>query len=114
MNLAWYNIVGSIGVTVIVVTYILLQIGRIESRQLIYSVLNAVGAPAPTEVTYACGTERCARVLSPTDVEFRSSATSTTASNTDATKSASSSESTYNAGVDVNQTVNRTGPDIQQ
>ena len=44
MNLAWYNIVGSVGVTVIVVTYILLQIGRIESRQLIYSVLNAVGA----------------------------------------------------------------------
>jgi len=35
------------------------------------SVLNAVGPDeAPTEVLYACGTERCARVLSPTDVEL--------------------------------------------
>jgi Flp pilus assembly secretin CpaC len=73
------------------------------------SVLNASSAEAPTEVLYACGTERCARVLSPTDVQFQSSATSSTSSNTDATKSASSSESTYSAGVDVNQNVNRSG-----
>jgi hypothetical protein len=57
------------------------------------SVLNAVGADAPTEVLYACGTERCARVLSPTDVEFRSSASTTTSSDTDASSSASSAAS---------------------
>jgi Flp pilus assembly secretin CpaC len=78
------------------------------------SVLNASGSEAPTEVLYACGTERCARVLSPTDVEFRSSATSTASSNTDASKSASSSESTFSAGVDVNQNVNRNGSNTQQ
>lgn len=44
MNLAWYNILGSIGVAVIVITYVLLQIGRVRSDQLVYSVLNAVGA----------------------------------------------------------------------
>ena len=71
------------------------------------SVLNPQGDEAPTEVLYACGSERCARVLSPTDVEFRASASSSTASNTDASKTSSTSESTVNAGVDVNQNVNR-------
>jgi hypothetical protein len=71
------------------------------------SVLNATGREAPTEVLYACGTERCARVLSPTDVEFSASASSSTSSDTDASKSASSSESSYSAGVDLNQNVNR-------
>lgn len=78
------------------------------------SVLNASDAQAPSEVLYACGTERCARVLSPTDVQFRASTSSDTSSNTDATKSATSSESTYNAGVDVNQNINRSGTDTQQ
>lgn len=78
------------------------------------SVLNAAGAEAPVEVLYACGTERCTRVLSPSDVEFRASASSTTSSDTDASKSASSSESTYNAGVDVNQNVNRSGTDTSR
>jgi Flp pilus assembly secretin CpaC len=78
------------------------------------SVLNAVSPEAPTEVLYACGTERCARVLSPTDVEFRASASSTTSSDTDASKSASSSESSYSAGVDLNQNINRSGTDTSQ
>jgi hypothetical protein len=78
------------------------------------SVLNAASQDAPTEVLYACGTERCARVLSPTDVEFRASASSSTSSDTDASKSASSSESSYSAGVDLNQNVNRTGTDTSQ
>jgi|SRR4051794_5996641 hypothetical protein len=78
------------------------------------SVLNAASDEAPTEVLYACGTERCARVLSPTDVEFRASASSTTSSDTDASKSASSSESSFSAGVDVNQTFNRSGTNTQQ
>jgi Flp pilus assembly secretin CpaC len=67
------------------------------------SVLNATAGEAPSEVLYACGTERCTRVLSPTDVRFSSSATSTTSSDTDATKSASSTESTRGAAVDPNQ-----------
>jgi Flp pilus assembly secretin CpaC len=78
------------------------------------TVLNANAPEAPVEVLYACGTERCTRVLSPSDVQFRASATSTASSNSDAQKSASSSESTFNAGVDVNQNVNRSGTDTSQ
>jgi len=44
MSFAWFNIIGTIGVATIVVTYILLQTSRIRSDQLSYSVLNAVGA----------------------------------------------------------------------
>jgi hypothetical protein len=62
------------------------------------SVLNAASAEAPTEVLYACGTERCARVLSPTDVEFRSSASTTTSSDTDASSSANSAASSNQGG----------------
>jgi Flp pilus assembly secretin CpaC len=57
------------------------------------SVLNATAGASPTEVLYACGTERCTRVLSPTDVSFSSSSSSSTSSDTDASRSASSSES---------------------
>jgi Flp pilus assembly secretin CpaC len=71
------------------------------------TVLNAQGDEAPTEVLYACGTERCSRVLSPTDVQFRASASSTTNSNTDASKSSSTSESTVSSGADLNVNVNR-------
>jgi Flp pilus assembly secretin CpaC len=71
------------------------------------SVVNAVAGEAPAEVLYACGTERCTRVLSPTDVQFTSSASSSTSSDTDASKSASSSENSYSTGVDINQNVNR-------
>jgi hypothetical protein len=78
------------------------------------TVLNAAGQEAPTEVLYACGTERCARVLSPTDVEFRSSATTSTSSDTDASKSASSSENSYSAGVDLNVNRNTNTTDTSQ
>jgi hypothetical protein len=44
MNFAWYDVLGTLGVAVIVITYILLQIERLRSDQLIYSILNAVGA----------------------------------------------------------------------
>ena len=40
----WYDIVGTLGVGVIVLTYAMLQLGRIRSEQLLYSILNAVGA----------------------------------------------------------------------
>lgn len=44
MNIAWYDIVGTLGVVVIVVTYVLLQTGRVRSDQLVYSLMNAIGA----------------------------------------------------------------------
>jgi hypothetical protein len=39
-----YDIIGTIGVGVIVVTYLLLQLGRIKSEQFVYSLLNGMGA----------------------------------------------------------------------
>ncbi|MBK8465252.1 MAG: hypothetical protein IPL32_05420 [Chloracidobacterium sp.] len=44
MTYAWYDILGTLGVGVIVLAYILLQVGRLRSDQLAYSVMNAVGA----------------------------------------------------------------------
>jgi multisubunit Na+/H+ antiporter MnhB subunit len=40
----WYDLVGSIGVALIILTYIFLQLEKIRSGQLLYSLLNAVGA----------------------------------------------------------------------
>ena len=40
----WFDLVGSIGVAVIILTYVLLQTGKIRSEQLIYSILNGLGA----------------------------------------------------------------------
>ena len=40
----WYDMLGTIGVAVIVLTYILLQIERVRSTDLIYSLLNGIGA----------------------------------------------------------------------
>ena len=44
MKFAWYDFVGSIGVAIIILTYVLLQIEKIKSDSLIYSLLNASGA----------------------------------------------------------------------
>lgn len=44
MQSAWYDIVGTAGVAVIILTYVLLQLGRLRSEQLAYSLLNAAGA----------------------------------------------------------------------
>lgn len=40
----WHDLIGNVGVAVIILTYLGLQLGRIESRSLGYSVANAVGA----------------------------------------------------------------------
>ena len=40
----WYDFIGSIGVLTIILTYVFLQLGKIRSDALIYSILNAVGA----------------------------------------------------------------------
>ena len=44
MQFAWYDLLGSIGVGLIILTYIALQLEKIRSEQLIYSLLNAIGA----------------------------------------------------------------------
>ena len=44
MTYAWYDILGTLGVGVIILAYILLQFGRLRSEQLSYSIMNAVGA----------------------------------------------------------------------
>ena len=44
MDYAWYDFVGNVGVAFIIVTYLLLQLGRLDSRTLAYSLLNALGA----------------------------------------------------------------------
>jgi hypothetical protein len=44
MSYAWYDIVGTLGVVVIVLTYVLLQTGKLRSERLTYSALNAAGA----------------------------------------------------------------------
>jgi len=41
---AWYDILGTVGVAVIVAAYFLLQSWRLRSDQLAYSVMNGGGA----------------------------------------------------------------------
>ena len=40
----WHDFVGNVGVAMIVGTYLLLQIGRMRSTAVAYSLLNALGA----------------------------------------------------------------------
>ena len=44
MRYAWYDVVGSIGVGLIILTYTALQLEKIRSDTLVYSLLNALGA----------------------------------------------------------------------
>lgn len=44
MNYTFYDFLGTIGVFIIIFTYVLLQAEKIKSESLRYSVLNAVGA----------------------------------------------------------------------
>ena len=44
MTYAWYDTLGTLGVAIIILTYVLLQLGRLKSEQLAYSLLNAAGA----------------------------------------------------------------------
>lgn len=41
---AWHDVVGIIGVVLILGTYVALQMERIDSRSVAYSLLNALGA----------------------------------------------------------------------
>jgi len=42
--MSWYDVVGTLGVAIIILTYVMLQIERVRSDQLVYSLLNAIGA----------------------------------------------------------------------
>ena len=44
MNLRWFDLAGFVGVLLIVVAYLLLQLNKLPSSALSYSLLNAVGA----------------------------------------------------------------------
>ncbi len=44
MTFEYFDIVGAIGVVLIVGTYFLLQIGKLGSNSLTYSIVNAIGA----------------------------------------------------------------------
>ncbi len=44
MSYGWYDLVGIVGVAIIIGTYLMLQLERLSSSDLTYSVLNAVGA----------------------------------------------------------------------
>jgi hypothetical protein len=44
VNYGWHDLAGNVGVGMIIVTYLLLQLGRLDGRSLTYSMLNAVGA----------------------------------------------------------------------
>jgi len=44
MTYAWHDIVGTLGVAIILVAYVLLQIERMRSDAVLYSLMNAVGA----------------------------------------------------------------------
>jgi hypothetical protein len=44
MAFAWYDVIGSVGVGTVILTYVLLQTERLKSESLLYSLLNALGA----------------------------------------------------------------------
>ena len=44
MNYSLMDLAGNIGVVILMVTYLMLQLDKIKSSALSYSVLNAVGA----------------------------------------------------------------------
>lgn len=43
-NLTWFDLAGFIGVLLIIVAYLLLQLGKLPSSSARYSLLNAAGA----------------------------------------------------------------------
>lgn len=44
MNPGWHDVCGAAGAGLIIGSYLLLQIGRLDGRGLAYSALNALGA----------------------------------------------------------------------
>ncbi len=46
MSYQWYNLIGNVGVFLILSTYLLLQLNKIDNQTIKYSLLNAIGASA--------------------------------------------------------------------
>lgn len=44
MQYVWFDIIGAIGVGLIILTYVLLQLEKLRSTDLLYSLLNGLGA----------------------------------------------------------------------
>ena len=44
MEYAWHDLVGNLGVAMIVLAYLGLQVGRLDGRTVSYSLINGVGA----------------------------------------------------------------------
>lgn len=44
MTLTWFDLIGFIGVLLIIVAYLLLQLDKLPSSSLFYSLMNALGA----------------------------------------------------------------------
>jgi multidrug transporter EmrE-like cation transporter len=44
MNYTWLDLIGNIGVIVLMITYLMLQLSKLRSDGLAYSILNAAGA----------------------------------------------------------------------
>lgn len=44
MQIYWHDVVGNIGVSLIVLSYFLLQLGKMDSKNLPYSLTNLTGA----------------------------------------------------------------------
>jgi hypothetical protein len=44
MGYTWYDFIGNVGVFLLLAAYLLLQLNKISSAQIIYSLLNAIGA----------------------------------------------------------------------
>ena len=44
MNYSWFDLAGNVGVVLMVIAYLLLQLDKLSSSAVSYSLLNAVGA----------------------------------------------------------------------
>ncbi|HXD32844.1 MAG TPA: hypothetical protein VN643_17100 [Pyrinomonadaceae bacterium] len=44
MKYGWYDLAGNIGVAMMVMAYLLLQVGKLRINDLSYSLVNALGA----------------------------------------------------------------------
>jgi hypothetical protein len=44
MNYGWHDVLGNLGVLLILVSYLLLQLGRLPPDRLSFSAVNAIGA----------------------------------------------------------------------
>lgn len=44
MSIAWYDLVGTVGVGIILIAYFLLQVERIDVQGITYSSVNLIGA----------------------------------------------------------------------